>query len=63
MAAFHTDIQLFFRDIFEEDYEDAVLVDAYGHEHYAGDIRLITTIKAMKWEAFGVPYEYCQGHG
>lgn len=58
MAAFCTNIQLFFKDYFGEDYEDAVLTDMFGHEHKASDIKLITTENAVKWLKFNISYEY-----
>lgn len=58
MAAFHTDIQTFFKDYYGKEYETAELVDMYGKSHKVSDIRLITTENAMKWKAFGVSYDY-----
>jgi hypothetical protein len=61
MAAFNTNLQQFFKDYFEEQYEAAKVVDMFGNEHYAKDIELITTDNAMKWLKFNVSYEYwCQ---
>ena len=58
MAAFRTNIQLFFQDYFGEDYETAVVTDMFGNEHLAKDIKLITTDNAVKWLKFDVSYEY-----
>lgn len=58
MAAFATNIQLFFKDYFGEEYEDAKVIDMWGNEHFAKDIELITTENAMKWLKFNVSYEY-----
>lgn len=58
MAAFHTDIQLFFRDYFGDAYETAVITDMFGNDHRAKDIRLITTDNAMKWIKFDKSYDY-----
>lgn len=58
MATVDTEIQLFFRDYFMDDYENAVVVDMFGNDHYAKDIQLITTENAMKWIKFDVSYEY-----
>lgn len=58
MASFCTNIQLFFKDYFGEDYENAKLIDMFGVEHYAKDIQLITTDNAMKWLKFDISYEY-----
>lgn len=60
-AAFHTNIQQFFRDWFGDEYESAVVVDMWGNKHYAKDVKMITTDNAIKWVKFGVSYEYwCQ---
>lgn len=57
-AAFHANIQKYFRDTFGQDYDTKVLTDMWGGEHLAKDIKLITTENAMKWMKFGVSYEY-----
>lgn len=58
MAAFCSNIQLFFRDYFGEDYYSATVKDMWGNEHYVKDIELITTDNAMKWIKYKVSYEY-----
>ncbi len=58
MAAFNSNIQLFFKDYFGENYEQAVVTDMFGNEHLAKDIKLITTDNAVKWLKFPVTYEY-----
>lgn len=57
-AAFKTDIQRFFKDYFGDEYETATVVDMFGNEHYAKDIKMITTDNAMKWLKFDVSYDY-----
>lgn len=57
-AAFKTDIQQFFKDYFGDEYYNAKVVDMFGNEHYAKDIKMITTDNAMKWLKFDVSYEY-----
>ena len=57
-AAFKTDIQQFFKDYFGDEYHNAKLIDMFGNEHYAKDIKMITTDNAMKWLKFDVSYEY-----
>lgn len=57
-AAFHTNIQQFFKDWYGDKYESAKVVDMWGNEHYAKDIKMITTDNAMKWIKFNVSYEY-----
>lgn len=58
MAAFSTNIQLFFRDYYGDKYESAKVADMFGNEHFVKDIKLITTDNAMKWLKFDVSYEY-----
>lgn len=58
MAAFSTNIQLFFRDYFGDDYDTAVVYDMFGNPHNAKDIELITTDNAMKWLKFNISYDY-----
>ena len=58
MAAFHTNIQLFFKDYYGDEYETAEITDMYGKPHRVCDICLITTENAMKWKTFGVSYDY-----
>lgn len=58
MAAFCSNIQLFFKDYFGEQYETALVTDMWGNKHYAKDIKMITTDNAIKWLKFNVSYEY-----
>ena len=58
MAAFHSNIQLFMKDYFGEEYEAAVVKDMWGNNVKVSDIKLITTDNAMKWLKFDVSYEY-----
>lgn len=58
MAAFCSNIQLFFRDYFGDDYYSATIKDMWGNEHYVKDIELITTDNAMKWIKYDVSYDY-----
>lgn len=58
MAAFSSNIQLFFKDYFGEDYETAEVTDMWGNKHLAKDIKLITTNNAVKWLKFGVTFDY-----
>lgn len=57
-AAFHTNIQQFFKDWFGDEYEQAKVIDMWGNEHYAKDIKMITTDNATKFLKFGISYEY-----
>lgn len=58
MAAFCSNIQLFFRDYFGDNYDSATVKDMWGNEHYVKDIELITTDNAMKWIKYDVTYGY-----
>lgn len=58
MAAFNTNIQLFFKDYFGDEYETVTVTDMFGREIYVKDILLITTDNALKWLKFDVSYEY-----
>ena len=57
-AAFHTNIQRFFRDWYGDEYKSAKVVDMWGNEHYVKDIKMITTDNSMKWLKFDVSYDY-----
>lgn len=55
MAAFHANIQMFFKDWcveHSEDYETYKVKDMFGIEHFLKDILLITTDNACKWLKF-----------
>lgn len=58
MAAFCSNIQLFFRDYFGDNYYSATVKDMWENEHYVKDIELITTDNAMKWIKYDVSYDY-----
>lgn len=58
MAAFCSNIQLFFKDYFGENYYTATVKDMWGNDHYVKDIELITTDNAMKWIKYDVSYDY-----
>ena len=58
MAAFCSNIQLFFRDYFGDNYYSATVKDMWGNKHYVKDIELITTDNAMKWIKYDVSYDY-----
>lgn len=58
MAAFNTNIQLFMKDYFGDEYENATVKDMFGRNVRVRDIRLITTNNAMKWLKFKVSYDY-----
>ena len=58
MAAFHANIQLFFKDYYGDKYDTATVKDMFGNDHYVKDIKLITTDNAVKWLKFDVSYEY-----
>ena len=55
MAAFHANMQMFFKDWCEEhgeDYETCKVKDMFGIDHYLKDILLVTTDNACKWLKF-----------
>lgn len=58
MAAFNSNIQLFFKDYFGDKYETATVKDMWGNEHFVKNIQLITTDNAMKWIKFNKSYNY-----
>lgn len=67
MACFDTNIQGFFRDYAAEhdiDYETWKLIDIFGHEHLAKDVKIICHKSAVKWTKFQnerINYDYwCQ---
>lgn len=61
MACFKSNIQLFFKEYYGDEYDTAIIKDMWGNEHYAKDIQLITTDNAMKWLKLGATYEqWCE---
>ena len=58
MAAFHTNIELFMKEYFKENYETAYIKDMWGNSVKVSDIKLITTDNAMKWLKFDKSFEY-----
>ena len=59
-AAFHTDIQGFFKDYFGDSYETAKVTDMFGNEHFVKDVKMITTDNACKWikDVFNVSHDH-----
>ena len=57
-AAFDTNIQLYMKEYYGENYETATVTDMFGREVFVKDIRLITTDNAIKWLKFGVDFDY-----
>ena len=59
MAAFSSNIQLFFKDHFGDSYEIAVVKDMWGREIPAKQVKLITTENALKFLKFdGITFDY-----
>lgn len=58
MAAFHSNIQLFFKDYFGDKYETATVKDMFGNEILAKDVLMITTDNAIKWLKFDISFDY-----
>ena len=55
LAAFHTNMQLFFKDWCAEhgeDYETYKVNDMFGNKHFIKDVKIITTDNAIKWIKF-----------
>lgn len=61
MAAFHTELQTFFREYYGDQYDTATVTDMFGATHRVRDIVLVTTDNAMKWIKFGVTYDHWCG--
>lgn len=58
VAAFHSNIQLFFKDYYGERYETETVKDMFGNDHFVKDIKLITTDNGVKWLKFNISYDY-----
>lgn len=59
MAAFSSNIQLFFKDYFGDRYDSAVVKDMWGNEIPVRQVKLITTENALKFLKFdGITFEY-----
>ena len=57
-AAFNTNIKLFMKEQFGDQYETATITDMFGRNVAVKDIRLITTNNAIKWLSFdGVTFD------
>ena len=57
-AAFCTNIELFMREYYGEDYDTAIITDMFGRNVAVKDIKLITTDNAIKWLTFaGVTFD------
>lgn len=57
MAAFNSNIQLFMKDTFKDEYETKTVKDRFGRNVRVKDIRLITTENALKWLKFNVSFD------
>ena len=58
MAAFRSNIQLFYQDYFGDQYDTAEVEDMWGNKILAKNVKLITTENALKWLKFKVTFEY-----
>jgi len=58
VACFKTKIQKFFKDYYKNNYDNAIITDMFGCDHYVKDIKLITTENACKWLKFNINYDY-----
>lgn len=57
-AAFNSEIQLFMKDYFGDEYDTAEVTDMFGRKMKAKDVLLITTDNALKYLKFDVSFEY-----
>lgn len=57
MAAFNSNIQLFMKDAFGDEYETKTLKDRFGRTVRVKDIKLITTENALKWLKFNISFD------
>lgn len=57
-AAFKSRIQLFMKDYYGDDYENAVVKDMWGRDVRVKDIKVITTNNALKFLKFGITFDY-----
>ena len=58
-AAFHSNLQLFFRDYYEDKYWNATVKDMFGNKRLVRNIKLITTDNALKFLKFdGITFDY-----
>lgn len=59
MAAFSSNIQLFFKDYFGDKYDSAMVTDMWGNEIPVKRVKLITTENACKFLKFeGITFDY-----
>lgn len=57
-AAFCTNLQMFFKDYFTDDYEKATVKDMWGNDVRVKNIKLVTTDQSMKWLKFDLGFDY-----
>lgn len=57
-AAFNSNIQLFMKDHFGDEYATAEVTDMFGRKMKAKDVLLITTENALKFLKFDVSFDY-----
>ena len=58
VAAFCTNIEQFMRDHYGDRYDDAEIEDIFGRKVRVKNIKLITTVNAIKWKKFKVDFDY-----
>ena len=58
MAAFRSNIQLFYSDYFGDQYETAEVEDMWGRKILAKNVKLITTENALKYLKFKIDFDY-----
>lgn len=57
-AAFSTNLQMFFKDYFKDEYETATVKDMWGRDVRVKDIKWVTTDQSMKWLKFDLGFDY-----
>lgn len=57
-AAFSTNLQMFFKDYFKDEYEKATVKDMWGNDVRVKNIKLVTTDQSMKWLKFDLTFDY-----
>ena len=57
-AAFNTNLQMFFKDYFRDNYEKATVKDMWGNDVRVKNIKLVTTDQSMKWLKFNLGFDY-----
>lgn len=57
-AAFNTNIELFMREHFGSEYDNAIVKDMWGRDVRVSNIKLICTESVIKWTNFNISFDY-----